>query len=197
MESGEAASGQGSPRVFWYVGRTRTGKTYRALNDLSAMVAADKLPALVVDSCAAENFQTWEHVASNQILSRLFRERRHACWTPRDPKEFDAVMRGVEAGQDIHLLIDESSTWLKVQSGCETLLRIIRTARHGNFTVQLTTQYFSGDIPNAALEVEARFHVFCCRAPPALERFRKLGLPDDVLQSIPTLENHDAIVLEL
>jgi hypothetical protein len=170
--------------VCFYVGARRTGKTYLALRHLASR--ADGRPAVVVDSIGADNFASMAGRCDtiDAAIDRAWKQKLHTVVSPRTDDEGALLFDCAADLGGVHLLVDESARWITGRRSCASLEMLLRAGRHRRVSVALTTQHFSGDVPQWVFQVEPAFYLFRTRGRRALERlaeeFEDEGLPEQV-----------------
>lgn len=159
--------------MSWYVGCPHSGKT--TLASVHARWIAEEIGyrVVVLDSEQVSDFRGLPHVAPQELPDLVWKQRKIAAVTPRNLADVESVARIVRAGKDAVLLVDEASLWLSNRRCSEELLRVLRTTQHCRSRVLLTTQHFSGDIPQPALACAPDLFLFRTTAPRALEALSK------------------------
>lgn len=153
--------------VSFYVGMTKTGKTYLALEHLKAAVASNGNPALILDMMGAENFKSDPHEANvDAVLQKLYgNPRRHATYRPRGEEEADQLFRAIadEGPGAVNVLVDEIY-WVPCNSRkiSAAFSRALRGWRHPPLgeTVFFLTSQRPGDLHGDGYAARDRMYVF-------------------------------------
>ena len=178
----------GASGVRWYVGAPGTGKTTRALADAAALVAETGYPLVVLDSAGAAQLETVPHVEQlEQLAERVWGKGLHTAWIGTDSEAVERLLAGVFAGGNCILLVDETAFWLTSRRGTSSwLLRLMRSHRHARVWLLLTTQHFSGDLPQEALACGPELLVSRVTSPTALDLLeRRYGCDPDMIRRLP------------
>lgn len=192
--------------VHWYIGIPRSGKTALAYklppeakekSHLEELSASTGWPCLIIDSAGVGNFDHLEHVkvdgrladeAITETVRKLWVEGKHATITPADADMVDRLVRAAGAGRRVHILIDEARNWCSNRYISPALSRLMRSWRHSQVTIHLTTQYF-GDINSEGLSCGPHLWVFRSTAPMVLERLeREFGMDPEKVRTLPQYE---------
>lgn len=153
--------------VTFYVGMTKTGKTYLALEHLKAAVIENGNPALVLDMIGAENFQDVPHEKTvDDVLAKIYgNPRTHATFKPRSEEETAALMRAIsdEFTGGVNVLVDEIY-WVpckahKILPDFSLALRSWRHHRCGPNVFFLTSQR-PGDLHGDGYAARHAMYVF-------------------------------------
>ncbi len=195
----------GGTGCYCYVGVPGAGKTSLAWHHLRQLVADDRSPALVIDTIGDPRFAAISrpHDLAGAVR-RLWRERRHTRWVParaadaldgdaerrRLVAELERLFAAVFAGGAVHVLLDDSAFFYDA-SACRSsnLLRIARSWRHANVTLQVTTQHASGDLSQAMFSCAPRLFVFRTCGPAALDSLeRAFGVHPEEARALPMPE---------
>jgi hypothetical protein len=163
--------------LTWYVGPPGCGKTYRALQDARELIRETGYPLLVIDSQGVEQLEVVPRATSvSGAIDAVWRRGEHAAYVPENAAQVEALCRAcLEVGHVI-LLVDESAYWLTSRHGGgsnSALLRLMRAHRHAAVHLLLTTQHFSGDLPQEALACSPTILAGAIRSPAALAVLEK------------------------
>lgn len=169
----------------WYVGVTGSGKTWLAWAELSADIALDGRPALILDAQADPKFSGIPEAPTvDAAIRRVWGDGLHARIIPRTLDDARRLAAAAHAGGRCHVLIDEAAFWMRANSVPEELGRGMRAHRHSQTTWRFTTQHLA-DIPPLALQCASRMEVFRCSSPSVLERLsREYGLDAAKVQAL-------------
>ena len=174
--------------VSWYVGCPHSGKTTAASVHARWFREKFGVPVVVVDSEETEDFRGLDHCAPRELPELVWKAKQSVAVKPGSVADVDAVAEAVRAGKDVVLLVDEASLWLSNRRCSEALLRVLRTTQHCRVRVLLTTQHFSGDIPQAALACAPDLYLFRTTSPRALDVLSRHFSID--AEQARTLEKH-------
>lgn len=182
--------------VSFYVGMTRTGKTYLALEHLKAAVAENGNPALILDMIGAENFRTDPHEATvDAVLAKLYgTPRTHATFRPRSEAEVDQIFRAIadDGTGGVNVLVDEIY-WVpcnarKISPDFSKALRGWRHHALGPNLFFLTSQR-PGDLHGDGYAARDRLYVFRPAEGRDVERLEKdFGLEREKLLALKQRE---------
>ena len=98
--------------VSFYVGMTKTGKTFRAIEHLKAAIVSNGNPGLILDMIGAENFKDMPHEKTvDDVRVKLYGSpRTNAVYRPRgDGEETAEILRSLNDDRlgGVNVLIDE------------------------------------------------------------------------------------------
>ena len=154
------------PGFHAYVGAPGYGKTFRALLDFRAYVAASRVGGIVVDSASVEGLRSIpQAVDLRDAIERVFARGEVIRVVPRDVDEFDSLMRVARNPGGIALFVDELSFW----SRSKELERLCRTWRHARCSIYVTLQHIGADLAQTLLSCNPRMRVFRVSAPRSIE----------------------------
>lgn len=182
-------SGRG---VFFYLGMTGSGKTYKALQDLRSDVDATGWPTLILDLMPSSTFLNLPHeVDVDRVLEKLYDPRKisGAVYTPRrdDYSDFDAIMRALQASGRVHVLVDECfwvASWRRIRLEFSKALRAWRHAGGVGLTWRVTTQR-PGDLHADMRAVSPTVYAFATDGSADLRRLEQdYSFPPGVLKSL-------------
>lgn len=148
--------------VSWYTGRPHFGKTTLGLHHANGASCALGLPTFFLDSRQARQLAHVPHMKTLQDACKaLWIDRASVAWRPRSILEVDRACAAIEEGRNAMLFVDESHFWLSARSGSSSkLIGLMRANQHVRTHVFLTTQHFSGDIPQGALACAPDVYAF-------------------------------------
>lgn len=159
--------------IVIYLGTTGTGKTYSAIQQITALheSTADR-GCIVVDSAASPTLAHIPRVPSLEVaVKEAWGGRRMVRWIPSDEGEQDSdadftrLMKAAREGGNIRLLIDEASFWYRNPQ----LLKLVRVWRASNVTLYFTGQTIGQDFGQGVLGCNPKFYVYRVTAPRTIE----------------------------
>lgn len=158
---------------YWYVGKTQSGKTKKALADLQADVLATGRPSLIIDPMPAWNFAELPHEPTVEaVLAKLYGEKTHAVFTPERDQDVERLMSSLRAVGKVHVLWDECSFHMsKWKIGKETT-KAVRGWAHARLTFRLVTQR-PGDIHGDAYACDPEVYAFRTEKAGDLKRLEE------------------------
>ena len=160
--------------VVWCVGAPGYGKTWKAHRLLLEANAATGRASLVLDAAGDLSWPGFRRTSSiAEAIVRVFDLGQHVILNvaTAHARDVERVFAAILAVGDVNVLVDESAYWINARRGTSSaLLRLFRAHRHAQVWLFLTTQHFSGDVPQEALSCEPDVYVFRCIAPAVLER---------------------------
>lgn len=172
----------------WYVGIPGAGKTTLAVSHLARDAAANRWPAVVLDSSDVAQLAHVPHVANvDELAAAVWERGEHVALVPRDGAEVERVCDLVLRLRRVNLLVDEAAFWISSNKGRDSsLLRLMRAHRHAQARLYLTTQHLSADVPQAALSCAPELFVFRCTSPVVLERLeREFAIDPELVRELP------------
>lgn len=174
---------------YWYVGKTQSGKTRKALEDLNADIQATGRPALILDPMPAWNFRGMEHEPNVEaVVRRLYEEKTHAVYTPESQEEVDALMRAIRAGKRVHVLWDECSFHMSFRAITPDVSRSLRGWAHSELGFRLVTQR-PGDIHGDAYACDPEVYAFRTEKEGDVKRLHEeFGFDPEALKALPQFE---------
>jgi len=155
------------------VGCPHSGKTTLASVHARLYSKQFRLRIVVLDTEETDDFSGLVHCRPRDLPRVVWTDGQAAAVKPRDLADVELVARAVRGGKNAVLLVDEASLWLSNRRCSEELLRVLRTTQHCRSRVLLTTQHFSGDIPQAALACAPDLFLFRTTSPRAIETLSK------------------------
>ena len=172
--------------AYWYAGAPGSGKTTRALRDAASLSARTGWPIVALDTVGAAQFDAIGRSGDLWDLARRVWGRGEAgAYWPKgeeDAERFFAVMWG---GRRAHVVVDEAHYWASPYRILPGLSLLLRSFRHAEVSLHLTTQSF-GDIPQGALAQAPRLYIFRNLAPRALERLEDYtGIEGSRIRALP------------
>lgn len=129
--------------VYAYVGKTRSGKTVKAIDDAHQDKLQTGYPILAVDSRRDRaRFGSWPRATSVAEVKRFLWGRRQSCaWTPNDEDEHDEVFDLILRGMCVHVIEDEAHHWISKRHIGKPVSKALREAEGGwTGSLRLTTQ---------------------------------------------------------
>lgn len=97
--------------VNFYVGMTKSGKTYKALEDLKAAIVSNGNPGLILNMIGADNFKGMPHEPTvDAVLAKLYGSpRTNAIFRPRTEAQRQEIFRAINDDKlgGVNVLADE------------------------------------------------------------------------------------------
>lgn len=164
--------------IHFYAGAPRTGKTTHALTQIAETVKRTGCPVLGIDSTGAENLEHYPHVSTwREALEHVVGKRSHAFYTPKDEKEFRALMAGIAKVSKkiggVIILVDEIGFWISARTMPKELEKTLRAFQHLNIQLHATSQS-AADFSNLARSCASVFWCFRVNEGEARERVEKI-----------------------
>lgn len=171
--------------VFFYVGKTQSGKTTRAIGDLKADGEATGWPRLVIDTVQARNWRGEPHAPNvAAVLDSLWGEnKRDVIWTPGNPDEFEAVMRALKEAGRVHVLVDECRWWANRNKISVDFSKAMRAWAHSDLTFRCTTQH-PADLHSDAFACIMELYVFRTDIVAALDKLEEYGFDRERMKTL-------------
>lgn len=173
--------------IVWYVSSPGWGKTYKALEDAKLLIKSTGRPLLVIDSQRVDNLRRIKHYDTLRDTFRaVWQRREHAAFEPDTADEVEKIAEACRQAGNVILLVDESSYWINGGKRNSALIRLMRAHRHCNVTMLLTTQHFSGDIPQDARSCSPVIYAGRVTSPASLAVLEKwYGVTRAQLDALP------------
>lgn len=168
--------------VTIYLGTTGTGKTYKALADITALHnKTHDRGCIIVDSAASPTLKAVPKVATlEEALKAAWGRKAMVRWHPSDENgadgdaDFTRLMKAARSGGNVRILVDEASFWYRDPQ----LLKVVRVWRASNATFYFTGQTIGQDFGQGVLGCNPTFYVGKLTAPRAIEfceRWLRIG----------------------
>jgi len=173
--------------VYWYLGKTQSGKTTRAFAELCEDAEITGWPCLVLDPMRAENFAKYKHAESlAAAIKRLVGEELHTFYTPGDyVEEFSRLMRAIREVGYVHVLVDECSFFMSWRSCTPEISAALRGWYHSKVTYRLTTQR-PGDIHGDVYACDPEVKAFRTEKEGDLKRLKdEFNFDPERLKALP------------
>lgn len=191
---------QRSRRLFevcWIIGIPQSGKTTLAVSRAVARARERGVPLFAIDGANVAQLRGFPARASVlEALEASFARGEDSRVRPRSLEELDALLRGIRAGKNAVVLIDEAHRWLSARDGSSgELLHLMRETQHARIDLFATTQHLTGDVPQAAISCTARVLVFRCTAQVVLDRLeREWSAPRRTVASLPQFHYVELVI---
>ena len=182
--------------VSFYVGMTKSGKTFRALEDLKAAIVENGNPGLILDMIGAENFLDMPHESTvDAVLAKLYGSpRRNAVYRPKSEDETAAIFRAVNDDRlgGVNVLVDELF-WIpcKAQKILPEFAAALRGWRHHKLgpNVFFLTSQRPGDLHGDGYAARSALYVFRPSEGRDVDRLEKdFGIPRERMLALPARE---------
>jgi len=175
--------------AYWYAGTPGSGKTTAALRDAVALSEKTGWPIVFLDTVRVEQAGAFERAETILAFCRLVWGRgRHAAFWPKEERLADAFLGACWGGRRVHAIVDEVHHWASPYRILPNLSLLLRSYRHAEVTLHLTTQSF-GDIPQGALAQAPRLRIYRNTAPRTLDRLADYcGLDPEKIRTLPQFE---------
>lgn len=172
--------------VYFYVGKTQSGKTTRAIADLKADGEVTGWPRLIIDTVEAKNWKGQPHAADlGTVIDCLWGpNKRDVIWTPPDPDQFDRMMRALKASGHVHVLVDECRWWANKNRISADFSKAMRAWAHSDLTFRCTTQH-PADLHSDAFACIMELYVFRTDIVAALDRLEEYGFDRERMKALP------------
>lgn len=166
--------------VSFYVGMTKTGKTYLALDHLREAIIENGNPGLIVKMVNTSTLEGLPCEKSlDDVLAKLYgNPRTNAVYKPKSEDETEALMRAISADDTggVNVLVDEIY-WVpcngrKIATEFSKALRGWRQHKLGNNVFFLTSQR-PGDLHGDGYTARTALYVFRPAEGSDVDRLQK------------------------
>ncbi len=139
------------------------GKTTLALKHRDYLIAKRRVPSITL-ACVkgVKQFRSeFFEYQLRDVIDSVWKHGDHVYYAPKSLREVDELCAAIMDAQDVVLMVDEAHVYLNAKGECsDGLISIMRAHAHCGLHVLLTTQHFSGDIPQPARSCAPYVHVF-------------------------------------
>lgn len=172
--------------VYFYVGKTQSGKTTRAIADLKADGEATGWPRVIIDTVRAKNWRGQPHAANlGAVLDSLWGPKKaDVIYTPSGEEDFAALMRALIEGMRVHVLVDECRWWANKNKIVLDFSKAMRAWAHSDLTFRCTTQH-PADLHSDAFACITELHIFRTDIVAALDRLEEYGFDRERMKTLP------------
>lgn len=179
------------PGTRVYLGIPRSGKTTLAVREACDEAAATGRTLLICDSIGVVQVAGALEPARGDwraAIAGVWQARRHVRFIPDGPDDVERIAAAAFEGRNVVLLLDEIGVWSSGRSIGDRLGELIRSARHRDVSLFVTTQY-AGDVPSFVLQCADEARIFRHTSRRALERIsEEFHLDEEQVRALPPYE---------